>query len=398
MDTTAVDPLTTRPRVVIAGAGIAGLEAALALRAIAAEDALAITMLAPDRELDYPPLSVLAPFTDVPGSGQLTRFARDTSVDLHHGFLASVDVERRVAITTEHDEVPFDALLIAIGARPDRWLDGAVPFRGTYDAPRIAELLDEHAPGGSLALAFVVPGSVSWSLPAYELALLAAARLRETPGTADVSVITHERQPLSAFGDANARTVSNLLVEAGVRVEVDARVLEVRGRSVLLADGRRVRADAVVALPVLRPRPVAGLPGWANDFIGTDDEGRVPGAPAIYAAGDGTAGEFKQGGLACQQADAAAAAIAGDLGFPCVAAPYRPVLRGVLVSDGPPRYLRRVLDPRDGAAPAEEHLSAVRRGSWPAAKVIGRHLGPYLARCAEGPGGPNAPLRLSTPR
>ena len=46
----------------------------------------------------------------------------------------------------------------------------------------------------------------------------------------------------------------------------------------------------------------------------TDVHGRVIGAPDVYAAGDVTAFAVKQGGIACQQADAAAEHIAARAG------------------------------------------------------------------------------------
>lgn len=49
-------------KVLIAGAGPAGLEAALAVRELAG-DRVTITLLAPEDELAYRPLSVADPFT-----------------------------------------------------------------------------------------------------------------------------------------------------------------------------------------------------------------------------------------------------------------------------------------------------------------------------------------------
>ena len=61
-----------------------------------------------------------------------------------------------------------------------------------------------------------------------------------------------------------------------------------------------------------------------------DLHGRVRGLEDVYAAGDATTCPIKQGGVAAQQADAAAEAIAARLGRDLDPRPFRPVLRGLL--------------------------------------------------------------------
>ena len=55
---------------------------------------------------------------------------------------------------------------------------------------------------------------------------------------------------------------------------------------------------------------VAGIPHNSSGFVHTDTFGRIPALDDVYAAGDGTSFPIKQGGLAAQQADAAASLIA----------------------------------------------------------------------------------------
>ena len=84
-----------------------------------------------------------------------------------------------------------------------------------------------------------------------------------------------------------------------------------------------------------------GLPSDAEGFLVTDDHARVQGVPDVYAAGDVTAFPVKQGGIACQQADAAAADIAARAGAPVEPEPFSPVLRGMLLTERWARFLRR---------------------------------------------------------
>jgi sulfide:quinone oxidoreductase len=147
-------------------------------------------------------------------------------------------------------------------------------------------------------------------------------------------------------------------------------------------------ADAVVALPALVGPWIDGLPADADGFIPVNAHGRVTDVPNVYAAGDATAFPIKQGGLATQQADAVAEAIAVDLGFRPDARPFRPVLRGLLLTGGAPLYLRAELGDAgevrarsDALAPhrALTGQTSSRALWWPPGKVAGRYLAPYLA-------------------
>lgn len=373
------------PRVLIAGAGVAALEAALALRAQLGPDRLTITLLSPNDRFQYPPLAVLQPFQDdEPWTLPLATFAADTQVQLRHGVLSAVDVDRGVARTTEGDELPFAALLVTTGARPDRVVEGAVAFRGPRDVPAISDLLDRAAKAGGGTLAFVVPDAATWSLPIYELALLSSAHLRSRGIEASCFVATAEADPLHVFPAEARAALQAQLDRHDIRLHVGARVVGFERGRLQLADGGELQADHVVALPTLRPRPIEGLVGDDDGFLPIDRHCRVLASPGVYAAGDITAGPVKQGGLACQQADAAAEAIVADLGHPIEPAPYRPVLRGVLLSDEQPQSLRTTLD-RPGPGALVPPQPRVRRLAWPSGKIVGHHLSPYLSGLADGP-------------
>jgi len=159
----------------------------------------------------------------------------------------------------------------------------------------------------------------------------------------------------------------------------------VRGDRLELDHGSSVPADVAVVLPPLRGPWIEGLPGDDHGFIPVDPHGRVPGAPGVYAAGDATSFPIKQGGLAAQQADAVAAAIAEEIGALPGPAPFRPVLRGLLLTGGAPLYLRAELQGKH-AVGRSRTISGALRGEvstralwWPPGKIAGRYLAPYLA-------------------
>jgi sulfide:quinone oxidoreductase len=82
---------------------------------------------------------------------------------------------------------------------------------------------------------------------------------------------------------------------------------------------------------------------------------------------------LKQGGLAAQQADVAAADIAAQIaGSDVEVHPYQPKLQGMLLTGGDPLYLQR-----DPHAPVSSEASSQPLW-WPPQKVVGAHLGPYL--------------------
>jgi sulfide:quinone oxidoreductase len=94
----------------------------------------------------------------------------------------------------------------------------------------------------------------------------------------------------------------------------------------------------------------------------------------IYAAGDATDFAVKQGGIASQQADAAAEAIAASAGAPITPQPFEPVLRGMLLTDEEPLYMVVRL-----AAGQQASSEVSDRPSWsPPVKIAAKYLAPYL--------------------
>jgi sulfide:quinone oxidoreductase len=322
-------------RVLIAGGGIGALAAALALREHA-PPGHELTLLSPGPELVLAPESVL----EAVGGPPAARYALDAIADdlgaaLVPDVLEAVDIAARRAGTREHGLLGYDALLVAVGARPGPALPGALRFAGGRDAPALREALDALPPRARVV--FATGAGVGWTLPLYELALLTAARHPD----ADVSVATPEPRPATVFGAAASREVAHRLAEAGVHLHAGVLPESVDGGAVWLAEGGSLEADLVVALPQPAGPAIPGLPADAHGFLPVDRYGRVEGAPAVWAAGDATARPLKQGGLAAQQADVAARSIAAGLGGDVTPVPYEPALRGVLLTGGDPRFLRR---------------------------------------------------------
>lgn len=359
--------------VLVAGGGVAALEAALALRALA-EDRVSVELLAPESEFTYRPLAVAEPFR----AGEAHRFPLKTLVEaagatLRQGTLEYVDAERREVTTGKGEALTYGTLLLALGAQTRTALPGALTFRGPQDGALLSALLAKARTGHVRNLVFAVPVGVTWALPLYELALLTAVHLADA-GVTDVQLglVTPEQRPLLLFGSEASDAVTELLASHRIVIRADTAPMAVENGSLRVAGLRRIEADAVVALPRLEGPRLPGVPHDTNGFVPTDDHGRVDVAGEVYAAGDLIAFPVKQGGLAAQQADAAAESIAAAAGAPIEPTPFTPVLRGLLLTGLSPRYMR---------AEPGRHASVTNTEAlwWPPAKIVGRYLAPFLA-------------------
>src|SRR6266516_4734963 len=344
--TSAAKAHRARLRVLIAGGGIAALEAALALRALA-EERVELELLAPEPQFWYRPLAVVEPF----GLGrvhglELVELAAKVGAQVTLGALAAVEPDRHIARTAAGGEIEYDVLVVASGARPTAAIDGAFTFRGPADSDAFGKLLAELGAGKVDRLVFAVPGGVTWPLPLYELALMTATFAEERETAPDLMLVTPEDAPLA----------------------IDEGQLEV-------SPGEAIAVDRVVALARIDGAPIAGLPHDRHGFIPTDAHGRVDGVADVYAAGDVTAFPVKQGGLAAAQADAVAAAIAAGAGADIAPQPFRPILRGLLLTGRAPTYLRAELAGGHG----ETSVAHSEPLWWPPGKVAGKHLAPFLA-------------------
>ena len=377
----------TQKRVLIAGGGVAALEAALALRELAAER-VAIELLAPHGSFTYQPMSVAEPF----GLGAVVRLdldeiAAEIGAQRTEAGLTGIEAWRHVAYTTKNVEVPYDVLLVACGTLALPAVPGAATFRGAADVEKIGRLLEDIDGGDVRSVAFVIPWGAVWSLPAYELALLVATHVRDRGLRAlELSLVTPESEPLQVFGPPASAAMNELLETHEIALHAGTYAGGFADGALELVPGPALDVDRVIALPRLEGAPLDGIPQTLAGFISVDAHCRVHGFEEVFAAGDITSFPVKQGGIAAQQADAAAEAIAVAIGIDVDPRPFRPVLRGLLLTGREPRYLRRELS----GQPTHDPVASYEPLWWPPAKIAGRHLAPFLAAIA-GAGGSATP-------
>jgi sulfide:quinone oxidoreductase len=334
---------TSPHRVLVAGGGVAGLEAMLAVRELAGEH-VAVTLLSPDDAFRLEALSVEDPFArPAPRRYELERLCAAAGADLVSEGLAAVDVAARVVTTTGGHRIAFDDLVVAIGAQRRLPYAGGVTFRGMEDAEAIHGLVQDVEIGAVQSVVFVVPSGTAWPLPLYELALLVAERATTMGVAPGLTFVTPEERPLGVFGLDSSALVSGLLRDAGIELHTSLHVRDLDRGTALGIDGTPiVHAQRAVTVPLLTGTPVPGLPADPDGFLPVDDRGAVLGAPGVWAAGDGTTFPLKQGGIAAQQAGAAAASIAAAAGADVEPVHFRPHLHATLFTGARPAHLGEV--------------------------------------------------------
>lgn len=311
------------------------------------------------------------------GRGQAARhplreITRALGVELVRATLAEVDASRRTAVTEAGDHLSYDALLVAVGARSEPAFRQTLTWTPERDPELFAGLLADLEEGYSKRVAFIVPPGVAWALPAYELALMTAWQAWGM-GQDDIEIVvyTHEDAPLGLFGSRATATLRQDLEEAGIQVETGVYVADAPdapGRLVLHPGERLLDVQRTVALPRALGPALPGLPADSRGFVLTDLHGKVPDTERVWAAGDAIMFPVKQGGLAAQQADAAAEAIAAVAGVDLEPRPFRPVLRGMMLTGRGPEWMRH--DPAGGTGEGDAPDSTGPRNSCPYVESI----------------------------
>ena len=276
-------PAATVPeRVLIVGGGAAAFACAQRLRERGY--AGAITMLSADADppCDRPNLSkdYLAGTADeawIPL--QAPEFYTDNRIDLHLNCkVTAIDADAHRVTTAAGEHFDYDALLLATGAEPNH-----LPLPG-FDLPNVYALRSQA--DTRALLAGVEQAKVVAIVGAGFIGLEAAGALRSR-GLA-VHVIAPEALPLARIvGDTLAHDLLKRHQDQGVQFHLQAQAQSFDGKTLTLADGSTIDADAVLVGVGVKPRTaLAQAAGLAVDngilvdpFLRTSAEG-------IYAAGD----------------------------------------------------------------------------------------------------------------
>ena len=362
-------------RVVIAGGGVAALETALALADLA-PDRTDVTVIAPNTEFVYRPMTVREPFAYSSAHRYpLAPIVHDAGAKLITGELGWIDPVAQTIHTKADDSIEYDALMLALGAS----ITKRYPHALTIDDRDLDETMHgliQDVEGGYVnKLAFVAPGRMAWPLPLYELALMTAGRAYDMGIKLEVTIVTPEDGPLAIFGSSASSAVAELLARANIETISSAYAEVPSSHEVVINPGERhLAVDRVIALPELYGPVVRGIPLGEHGFIRVDPHCRVPDVERIYAAGDATDFPIKQGGIGAQQADVAAQSIAALAGTSVTPERFNPVIHGMLLTNEEPRYLTAHITGGHGFS-----SEITDTPSWsPPSKIAAKYLAPYL--------------------
>ncbi|MDF3297121.1 NAD(P)/FAD-dependent oxidoreductase [Streptomyces tropicalis] len=270
---------TAQPRrVVVAGAGMAGVQTAVALREQGFTGTVTLIGAEPHQPYDRPPLSKAV----LLGKAEDSAFDVDfeaLGIELQLGREAlGVRLDAHV-LDTSAGPVPYDVLVLATGAEPLR-LPGAEGVPGVHllrtldDAERLRPVLARQHD-------IVVVGA-GWIGAEF------ATAAREAGCT--VTVVEAADRPLAGALPAGvAAPMAGWYADAGAELRTHARVDRVEPGAVVLDDGTRLPADAVVvgigARPATSWLTASGLALGDQGEVLADDHLRTSAAD-VYAVGD----------------------------------------------------------------------------------------------------------------
>ncbi|GAA2491763.1 FAD-dependent oxidoreductase [Streptomyces gobitricini] len=265
-------------RVVVVGAGMAGVQTAVALREQGFTGPVRLIGAEPHQPYDRPPLSKAVLLGTAEGSAFDVDFEA-LGIELRLGVEVTALRPDAHEVDTEAGPVPYDVLVVATGARPVA-LPGSEGVRGVHllrtldDAERLRPVLaDKHD---------VVVVGAGWIGAEFTTAAREA-------GCA-VTVLEAADRPLAGALPAEvAAPMAAWYEESGAKLLTHARVGHLEPGEVALEDGRLLPAEAVVVGIGARPATDwlagSGVALGAGGAIVADEHLRTS-APDVYAVGD----------------------------------------------------------------------------------------------------------------
>ncbi len=369
--------MTKQPssQVVIAGGGVAALEALMALRDLAGER-VAITLIAPETTFTYRPMKVAEPFYKGHAHEYgLLEITRDHGARFIHDSVAEVHTEEKVVRCASGAHIPFDHLVIATGAKAVPAFRDALTFGEDPSEERLHGMLADLEQGYLKHIAFVVPGETVWTLPLYELALM-TARQAWGMGMENIqfTLVTPEERPLAMFGGPASEAVAQMLSDEGI--EFVGSSYPTVGHGYVVADpgGRRIDADRAVSLPALEGRRLAGVP--ADEATGSSPStptGACVASPACTPRVTASTSPSSKAASRPSRPTPWPRRSRRRSAQTSIPEPFRPVLRGLLLTGGDDRFMRHTVAGGGG----EGEVSG-RTLWWPPTKIAGRYISGYL--------------------
>ncbi|MGH3783482.1 MAG: NAD(P)/FAD-dependent oxidoreductase [Pseudonocardiaceae bacterium] len=297
----AVADRPARPRVVVLGAGFAGMNAVHALRGVDA----AVIVLDKNNYHTFQPLlyqvstGYLA--AEEVGAALRTIFRRQSNVTVRMGAAVSVRWADRALCLRDGSAVEFDYLILAGGAETNYFgiagmAEHSWPLYTLDDAGRLRmhllHRLEETAARADHAAEPITAVVVGGGPTGVETAGALASMGQELVGPATalrVTLVEAGPRLLAAFSPRSSRRALEDLRRRGVEVRLRETVDSADAGGVTMADGHRIDTDTVIWAAGVKANPLGAAFGLGVDRHGrilVDPQLQVAGHPNVFAAGD----------------------------------------------------------------------------------------------------------------
>jgi NADH dehydrogenase len=306
-----------RPHVVIVGAGFGGLAVARSLDRHPVE----VTLIDRNNFTTFQPLlyQVATAGLNAADVAHPVRglFHRQPNLRMLVGEVTGVDWERRAVLLADHQPVPFDHLVLAMGAvatwfgvvgaaeyaLPLYTLEDAVDVRNHVvsrfeAADADPSLVDQ----GELNFVVVGGGPTGVEMAGALAELFAVVFKRDYPslgvGRARVVLVETRDRLLQPFHASSQRAALDALRARQVEVRLEETVDEVTPDHVRFTSGEILLARTVIWAAGVRAHPVAramGLPTTDSGRVEVAADLSVPGHQGVWAVGDVAAPHAKRG-------------------------------------------------------------------------------------------------------
>ena len=336
---TTLDPMSEKRRIVILGAGFAGLETAFLLR-MRMRDSADLTVVSERPQFTFRPNTIYVPFGADPEKllVDLDKPFRRRHVSFVEGSVTGVDPDAQEVRLRDGRAVGYDSLVIATGAEmaPGE-IPGMLEHAATIWTPRsmlgvrrrFEQARAEALEGRPSRVLFLIPPNNKCAGPLYEIVMMFETWLRREGARNGVEITwsTFEQSYIQAFGPRLHEVVSSEFESRGIEGHTGEVVTELLAGEARYADGSTRAFDHLIAFPpYVSAVRYGSLPSDERGFLLTEHDTRqVRGRSNIYAPGD--AGDFpvKQAFLAFLQADSVAEHIAATAGMHSFDQPFDPV-------------------------------------------------------------------------